>query len=146
MESSLVKIALHDGEEVETIWAEPVEPDRYRLDNSPFFAYGVSWNDVVEALPAPSGQLRMTRVVRKAGHRTVRVNFKPGVDESPDSKAVLDGLVALGCSFEGANPRYVAIDLPPGVDLAAVAAYLTERDVRWEHADPRYSDLYPDAA
>jgi hypothetical protein len=42
------------------------------------------------------------------------------------------------------TPRYIVIDLPPEVDLMAIARYLTEQDVEWEHADPRYSDLYPD--
>lgn len=38
----------------------------------------------------------------------------------------------------------LAVAIPPEVDLTAVAQYLTERGVQWEHADPRYSDLYPD--
>jgi hypothetical protein len=43
------------------------------------------------------------------------------------------------------NPRYLAIDIPPSVDLHVVARYLTDHGVQWEHADPRYSVLYPDA-
>lgn len=42
--------------------------------------------------------------------------------------------------------RYLAVDIPPEVDLMAVAQYLTERGVQWEHADPRYSDLYPNSS
>ena len=41
------------------------------------------------------------------------------------------------------NPGYITIDIPPGVDLMAVAEYLTRHDAEWEHADPRYSELYP---
>jgi hypothetical protein len=41
------------------------------------------------------------------------------------------------------NPRYLAIDIPPGVDLMSIAHFLTRHAVQWEHADPRYSDLYP---
>lgn len=145
MASSQVKVLLQEDENIETMWADPVGPDLYRLDNSPFWAYGVSWLDVVEARPDEGGQLAFVRVVEKSGHRTVRVIFEPGVDEDPAGQAALDGLTALGCTYEGMNPRYLAIDLPPGVDLMAVAGYLTERGVQWEHADPRYSDLYPDA-
>jgi hypothetical protein len=42
------------------------------------------------------------------------------------------------------NPTYLAIDIPPGVEFMAVVKYLTARGVQWEHADPRYCDLYPD--
>jgi hypothetical protein len=86
----------------------------------------------------------MRRVVEKSGHRTVRVIFEIGADESPDAKAILDGVEALGASYEGMTPKYLSIDIPPGVELAAVADYLTEHEVEWEHADPRHSDLYPD--
>ena len=144
MDSSDVKVLLRDGENVETLWAERVGPDLYRLDNSPFWAYGVSWLDVVEAHADVDGQLVMSRVAQKGGHRTVRVVFETGVDESIEAKAVLDGVVALGASYEGMNSRYLAIDIPPGVELMSVADYLTRHAVQWEHADPRYSDLYPD--
>ena len=144
MDSDSVKVLLHEDDKVETLWAERVGEDLYRLDNSPFFAYGVSWQDVVEAHPDAHGMLVMSRVVEKAGHRTVRVIFDPGVDESPDARRILDGVVALGASYEGANPRYLAIDIPPEVDLMEVARYLTNHEVDWEHADPRYSELYPD--
>jgi hypothetical protein len=43
-----VKLESADGD-VETLWATTLGEDRYRLDNSPFFAYGVSWLDVIEA-------------------------------------------------------------------------------------------------
>ena len=144
MDASPVKVLLQEEEYVEILWADPVGPDLYRLDNSPFWAYGVSWRDVVEAQPDSDGMLRMTRVVEKSGHRTVRVILTQGVDESSEEQAVMDGVLALGASYEGINSKYLSIDIPPGVQLLTVASYLTDRGVQWEHADPRYSDLYPD--
>lgn len=139
-----VKVLLREDEYVETLWAERVGPNRYRLDNSPFWAYGLSWRDVVEAHVDEGGQLAFTRVVEKSGHRTVRVIFKPGIDENPEGQAVVDELVRMGCTYEGMHPGYLAVDIPPSVDLAPVTAYLTAQRVQWEHADPRYSELYPD--
>src|SRR5690349_9936067 len=144
MSASAVKVLLQEDEFIETLWADPVGPHQYRLDNSPFWAYGVSWQDVVEAHPDSDGMLRMTRVVEKSGHRTVRVILKSGVDESSDSQSIMDGVRALGATYEGMKPTYLAIDIPPGVELMTVAKYLTDHGVEWEHADPRYSDLYPD--
>jgi len=42
------------------------------------------------------------------------------------------------------NPGYLAIDVPPEVRLERVVQYLTASGQQWKHADPRYSELYPD--
>lgn len=34
-----------DTADVETLWAFDLGEDNYRIDNLPYFAYGVSWND-----------------------------------------------------------------------------------------------------
>lgn len=143
MNPSQVKVLIQTGENIETLWADPVGPGLYRLDNTPFWAYGISWRDVVEAEPDPDGRLRCVRVVEKSGHRTVRLVFQPGIDESPAHRAIVDTLVAMGCGFEGCNPRYIAIDMPPEIELARVVEYLTARRVSWEHADPPWEALHP---
>ena len=146
MDEGAVKVLLQEEEYVETLWADPVGPNLYRLDNSPFWAYGVSWKDVVEAHPDPDGMLRMTRVAQKSGHRTLRIIFEDGTEGSAEAQAVLNGVNALGATYEGMNPRYLSVDIPPGVDLMAIARFLTYRGIQWEHADPRYEELYPDDA
>lgn len=138
----LFRIPNEDGSaEVETIWAEPLGQDTYRLDNSPFFAYSVSWRDIVYA-PYDDDEQQATfqRVLERAGHRTVRVIFESEVSEDNPH---LKHLVSLGCSFEGLNRKYFAIDIPRAADYDGVCSYLTQSGLRWEHADPRYSELYP---
>ena len=144
--SGMVKVGLKgpDGE-FETLWATPVGESAYRLENSPFWAYRVSWLDVVEAHPDPDGLLCFERVVAKSGHRTIRLIINPGIDQAPERTRVLDALKALGCSIEGYNSRYFCIDLPPEIELAPIAQYLTQHDAQWEYADPKYEDLFPDA-
>jgi uncharacterized protein DUF4265 len=44
--------------EVETLWAFDLGEGRYRLDNSPYFAYGVSVGDVVLAPYSPEASKR----------------------------------------------------------------------------------------
>ena len=137
-EAGQVKVALRgpDGE-VETLWAFDLGGGRYRLDNTPWYAYGVSWQDVVEATADADGQLQFKRVLEKSGNRTIRI-----VADEPFSDAWLDQITRLGCSFEGANRKYIGVNLPPGVDLAVVAAFLTDANIRWEHADPTYEEYY----
>jgi hypothetical protein len=54
-EGRKVKVALQgpDGD-IETLWADPLGGDLYALDNLPWYAYGVSVEDVVEATPGRS--------------------------------------------------------------------------------------------
>jgi hypothetical protein len=134
-----------DSVDVETPWAFPVSPNVFELDNLPFYAYGLSLGDHFVAEPTDDDpRPHFVRIVRKSGNRTIRVIFDPPVDESAASKAILDHIVSLGCSFEGANPGYIVVNIPEDADFDAVCAYATAASVEWEHADPTYDDLYPD--
>ena len=142
----LFRVPEDDGSaQVETLWATALGKDEYRLENSPFYAYSVSWEDVVFA-PLDPAEDRATfrRVVKKSGNRTVRVIFDPPVKDGNESDQVLQGLVELGCSYEGANRGYMSINIPPAVDLSAVRQYLVAKQAQWEHADPTYAELFPD--
>ena len=108
----------------ESLWAEPLGGDRYRLDNVPFYAYDLNLGDVVEARAAsPDLKPSVLRVLERSGHRTVRVFFAEAVSD----EARLDylrSLADLHVSFERATARYVALDLEPGADMDAVRARL----------------------
>ena len=134
-----------DRAHVETLWAFDLGGDRYRLDNSPFYAYGVSLGDTVlaphdrdEGFPTFKG------VVSKSGNRTVRVAFDSPVQAGSSSDHVLQDLVRLGCDYEGANRRYIVVNVPAAVDLSAVVKCLVDCNAEWEHADPTYEELHPD--
>ena len=134
------KVRFRVDEEVETVWAEPLGGNRYRLDNTPWFAYGVSWKDVVEAEPKIDGDNMpdFIRVLEKSGHRTIRVIL----EDEERKKEVLDEIVRLGCTYEGANSIYFGVDIPPKANFEALTAFLTEREEQWEHGDPTYSEVY----
>ncbi len=142
----MVKVELRDrSDRVETLWATPVGRDRYKLDNSPFYAYGVSWQDVIEARPEHEGDLpTLVRVVKKSGNRTVRVVLDPPADQSEESATILEWLVELGCSYEGAAAGFLSINIPPEVEMDTVCDSLNAAELQWEHGDPSYAELYPD--
>ena len=141
-ERQLEKVMLRgpDGE-VETLWAERLGKNRYRLDNLPFFAYGVSWQDVIET-ERRDGTNEFVRVIEKSGNRTVRVILDEPADESETMRRVLDGLTEIGCSLERMTQRYIVVNVPLDVDLETVQVYLNASEQRWEHADPTYDELY----
>jgi Domain of unknown function (DUF4265) len=140
----LFRVRAEDGKtDVETLWAQALGSDRYRIDNSPFFACGVSLHDIVLAPADPAeGMPTFQQVLAKSGNRTVRVFFNPPVKAGNASDKILQGLVAMGCGYEGAYSAYTAINIPSGVDLVAVCDYLIAQDVQWEHCDPTYEELF----
>lgn len=96
----LFRVAESNGSaNVETLWAHDLGSDRYKLDNSPFYAYVVSADDTVFAPHDDAEGLPTFRsVVAKPGNRTVRIVFDPPVVSGNESDGVLQGLVALGCA------------------------------------------------
>jgi hypothetical protein len=141
----LFRVPNEDGSaEVETLWADDLGGDRYRLDNCPFYAYGVSWNDVVYAPYDPDeGFPTFGRVLEKFGNRTIRVILDPPAEAGNESEKLLNSLIALGCSCERASKSYVAVNIPRSTDLAAVVDCLTKSRQAWEHADPTFDELHP---
>lgn len=128
---------------VETPWATRVGDDLYQIENSLFYAYSVSWLDIVRA-PYSKKEERPTfsEVVEKSGHRTVRIIFDPPVEGGNESERKLNEIVALGCSYEGANPSYMCVDIPPEIDFEKVRNHLVENGINFEHADPTYEELF----
>jgi len=141
----VIRTTYDDGSaDVETPWAYDLGNDRYKLDNLLWFAYGISWHDVVLApLDPDEGRPVFERVVEKSGHRTVRIIFPEGLAPGSLAESFKDYLLSLGCSFEGMNHQPFSFNIPPGVPLEDVRAYLIEQDARWEHADPTYEELFP---
>jgi hypothetical protein len=141
-----VKVQLSDDGHIETLWAVRLKPgeDRFRLDNSPFFAYRVSEADIVEGSYVADGFYEFVRVTHRSGNRTVRLTFGDGKADSPEAKRVLDGIVALGCSYEGMFSKLVSITVPPEVRLDELATYLISTGLQWEYANPTYVDLFGD--
>lgn len=138
-----------DGEEpdIETPWADYLGNDQYQLKNFPFFFYGLSYNDIFEAKPNPDddGYPYFTRVIKKSGHKTVRIILSESIKDSEESLEILNKLEAMGCGYEGTNgQKYFVINIQPHCDFWQVCNFLTEREIQWEHADPTYSELYPD--
>ena len=136
-----------DGDEVyvETPWVIDLGNGRYRMDNCPFYFYGVAAGDVVGASYSDEEQgLVFTGVIEKSGNKLVRVIFDNPADKEGPEKEHLENLVKMGCSYEGANPKYICIDIPPAVELSDVADYLTRNNIQWEHAAPSYEELYPE--
>jgi hypothetical protein len=127
------------------LWAEPLGSGRFRIESSPFFAYGISRDDVVRAVPAAGQEEpRLEDVLEKGGHRTLRVALDPTVELTSGAiQGLLERLLELGCTHESMRPKLVALDVPGEVDVEVVVQLLQtladEGQLLWEWADPRPS-------
>ena len=127
-EQSLEKVAVEFVDEtgeptVETVWAASVGDDLYEIRNSPWFAYRLNWGDVVRTQPA-DGPARVAEVVRRSGHRTLRVYFNRASMNRGRQDLVMVELNRQNAYVERASEGLVAVDVEPEADYDAVIRYL----------------------
>jgi len=116
----------------ESLWAEPIGDNLYRLRNVPFYLRGFSEQDTVRA-EEHEGRLAVTDIVERGGHSTYRI-FLP--EQTTEEQFAKDwaSLRELGCTYERATRRLVGVDVPPHADVYAAYNVLEkgERDGLWE--------------
>lgn len=130
-----------DIAEFENVHALSVGADLYRIDNSPFYAYDLSYRDTVRA-ERSQGRLLFKETVARGGHSTYRVKLEEG-NSHEDFLARFEALSALGVTFEGTSrsKRHLyAMDVPPEVDVQRVYDVLTrgEEDSFWEFEEAHF--------
>lgn len=119
----------HWGTGGESLWVRPLGRDLYELRNVPFYAYDLNYLDVVHATEdAPDLKPSVRRVVRRSGHRTLRV-FADETISPEHAVELLSTLQKSGASFERATARYFALDIEPNGDYDAITAQLE----KWEN-------------
>jgi Domain of unknown function (DUF4265) len=127
------------------LWAEPLGSGRFRIESCPFFAYGISRDDVVRTAEEKGDEApRLEEVVERGGHRTLRVALDSKVELTDAAvQGLLERLLEMGCTHETLRPKLVALDVPPVVDVTIVVELLQaladDATVVWEWADPRPS-------
>jgi len=111
----------------ESVWAEPISSDRYRLRNTPLFAKGVSFEDVVFVKETEDGFLYKSTSIA-AGHSTYRILFDKQVSNDEFQK-YWSPLQDLGCTYESADRGAMilfAVDVPPSTDIHEAYRLLNE--------------------
>ncbi len=137
--------AVGTGPAEDWLWAEPLGSGRFRVESCPFFAYGISRDDVVHATEPKAGEApRLEEVLEKGGHRTVWLALDPAVEIADAAvQGLLERLLEMGCTHETLRAKLVALDVPEAVDVTLVVELLQsladDATVVWEWADPRPS-------
>src|SRR5205809_1639788 len=113
MEEGLVKITIPlpkdnlAGADTESVWAEPQGDGTYKIKNVPFYAKGISCEDVVEAEPQDE-TLVFKRIVRHSGHSTYQI-YASGGRTAPDVLALIGTLQKMHCDIEPATDKLVGV-------------------------------------
>src|SRR5258708_3911954 len=88
----------HGGE---FMWAAPAGDDvtgdeRFQIRNSPFYARGIAFNDIVQAAPTDQARVfEFEKVIERSGHSTYMLLVEP---DHPDFETRWAALKDRGCS------------------------------------------------
>jgi hypothetical protein len=124
----LIDLPGEKGPSGERLWAKHLGGDLYELRNSPWFAYDLHFYDVVRAVPTKPGEVpRFVKVVRRSGHKTLRVLFAQETAEA-DRLAMLRELHRWKAFHEHYGGRFYAVGVEPSGDYGAVC----DRLWQWE--------------
>jgi Domain of unknown function (DUF4265) len=129
------------GHASETLWASPIvgtEWRNFRIMNSPFFATGISFRDIVKASAFDNDFiLDFKEVVERGGHSTYMILFK--ATEARFS-SYWNMLEKNGCSYESMSIKLsigqrslFSVDVPPSADIHEIYEILErgESDGVW---------------
>jgi len=97
----------------ESMWAEYLGNNQYKIKNIPFYAYGLNYNDIVIA-EAESEELKpvIKTLVKYSGHETIRVIFLQDQNKI-ESKNIIDSIIDDHIGYEGKNEIEFTLNVTP---------------------------------
>lgn len=143
MEKVKIRFALDadqwHGSATETLWADPLDDGLRRLDNLPFLAFGVSFNDIVKTVMSSDGLEDFVSVSRPGGHSTYRVIVRG--EKLPEDR--LKQIADLGCLYEvGKIGRVllVSVSVPPDTDIKSAYSMFEEGEAEgvWDFEESNF--------
>ena len=107
----------------EGLWAEPLSNGHFRIDNIPFYVYGISTGDEVEAKPNEHDKLHYHALTRASGNST----FRLFVADKNNRPKVRTRLAQLGGRSEvDEQAGLIAVEIPEKTNIYPVLDYLVK--------------------
>lgn len=105
----------------ECVWAEELSEHQYRIANIPFYAKGVSVDDLVLASYALDFGVVYIRTLKESGNSTIRICLY----EECETANVLNQLSLFGCEYHlGISAELIAVNVPASISLTSLVEYL----------------------
>ena len=140
MANAKVRILLSEGSLTgETLWAEKIDENIFRLCNIPFEAKGYAEDDIV-LCQQKDGFNEVISIQEDSGNGTIRLLFSDS--RSDEALEILKELETIGCGYEFASSELVAVTIPPTLEVpfSQLSNFLNETDnevlVGWEVTKP----------
>jgi hypothetical protein len=120
--------------QIESVWAEKMDTN-YKIANIPFFAYNISYEDIVSA-EEEDGELYFEELIIPSGNSTIQMII---YNKTHDNIAGIGKeLVDLGCGWEGSHLEgYISINVPATIDYKIIKSYLDEGFIaeKWDYKE-----------
>lgn len=133
---------------VESLWAAPLDAERGRLMNIPFFVTGVAAGDVIRTVWR-EGERWAASIESRSGHYVIRLATFPDARDQAWVSARIDEFEHMGLDCEGSGPPFwmVAVDIPPSADYASIKRHLEDGERRglWEYEEACVGAAWHDA-
>lgn len=108
----------------ERVWAENLGENKYKIKNTPFYAKGVSADDIVSVIEK-EGALFFDKLLTESGNSTVRIIFFKDKSTEQEIQGLLKQLTDLGSDWEEDNTKLLyAINIPKNVDYQKIIGVL----------------------
>ncbi|MFB7470430.1 DUF4265 domain-containing protein [Kitasatospora sp. NPDC056184] len=112
--------------QIEQLWLKPANDDgSYDVACIPFFTYGLALGDTVLLADDDC----VSEVLRTGGHRNLRLLFIPDLPTADLQQAadrVKAEILASGLLSEWSGERFVAVDIPKGIEAAGLIAVMED--------------------
>jgi len=134
----------------ESMWAKPLGNNLYEIHNTPFYAYGINYLDIVKVDSSDEDKKpTVLEIVKPSGYKTLRIVFTEGFDREKQL-SIFTELKKLKVGYERVNDRYVALDIEPSGDYEVVCNKISELEqneiLEFETCEARNSDDFDNVA
>lgn len=127
----------------ETIWAEALGDNLYKLKNSPFFADNISYGDIVFAAQPEEGSELLFKSVRERSRNSTYRIMLAGDTTRQTFDEHIQPLLDKNCTYALYKDYQFALNVPPEVEFRLVDELLTkgEKEGLWFYeASHRYDE------
>ena len=106
--------------EFESLWGIQIKPNTYKVDNIPYYIYGISKGDIILAIES-NKQIHASYLLYRGGHSTLRVF----AENKSDRIKIINYAKKNGAQCTSQNgSSLLAIDIPPSIDFHKIDAFL----------------------
>ncbi|AZL73638.1 DUF4265 domain-containing protein [Pseudomonas oryziphila] len=110
---------------VESVWAEKIDENTYKIKNIPFYSKDICLDDEISTSRGNNGEAVFTDVIGDEGNSTIRIIFFG--DNEDLSELVMAEISSMGCSWEGMSKKFFSVNIPANVDFDAISGYLEKK-------------------